>query len=76
MKKLLLFGVVLSLFFAGFFGVNTHNAYTSTQLNNQILHFAEMACKYDQCHATAASTGQRCKHCVSNRGDYYCWQHK
>jgi len=32
-------------------------------------------CKYDQCHATAKSTGQRCKHCVSNSGDLYCWQH-
>jgi predicted carbohydrate-binding protein with CBM5 and CBM33 domain len=33
------------------------------------------SCQYDQCHATAASTGQRCKHCVSNSGDLYCWQH-
>ena len=33
-------------------------------------------CKYDQCHATAKSTGERCKHCVSNDGDTYCWQHK
>lgn len=33
-------------------------------------------CKYDQCHATAKSTGNRCKHCVSNAGDLYCWQHK
>ena len=32
-------------------------------------------CRYGQCHATAKSTGRRCKHCVSNRGDYYCWQH-
>jgi hypothetical protein len=36
----------------------------------------EYDCKWDQCHATAASTGQRCKHCVSNEGDLYCWQHK
>jgi hypothetical protein len=33
-------------------------------------------CKYGQCHATAKSTGNRCKHCVSNSGDSYCWQHK
>lgn len=32
-------------------------------------------CKYDQCHATAKSTGKRCKHCVSNYGDRNCWQH-
>ncbi|MFN5910023.1 MAG: hypothetical protein ACK45H_01685 [Bacteroidota bacterium] len=35
-----------------------------------------MDCRYDQCHATAKSTGQRCKHCVSNYGDTYCWQHQ
>lgn len=33
-------------------------------------------CRYDQCHATAKSTGERCKHCVSNYGDLYCYQHK
>jgi hypothetical protein len=34
------------------------------------------ACKYGQCMATAASTGNRCLHCVSNSGDSYCWQHR
>lgn len=33
------------------------------------------ACKYAQCLGTAKSTGNRCKHCVSNNGDSYCWQH-
>jgi hypothetical protein len=33
-------------------------------------------CRYDQCHGIAKSTGQRCKHCVSNSGDNYCYQHK
>ncbi len=33
-------------------------------------------CRYGQCRATAASTGNRCLHCVSNEGDSYCWQHK
>jgi hypothetical protein len=33
-------------------------------------------CKYGQCHATAKSTGMQCKHCVSNLGDRFCWQHK
>lgn len=32
-------------------------------------------CRFGQCHATAKSTGKRCKHCVSNSGDLYCWQH-
>ena len=34
------------------------------------------ACKHGQCYATAASTGNRCLHCVSNAGDTYCYQHK
>lgn len=33
-------------------------------------------CRYGQCGATAASTGNRCLHCVSNAGDNYCYQHK
>jgi len=32
-------------------------------------------CRYGQCKAIAKSTGQQCKHCVSNAGDSYCWQH-
>ena len=32
-------------------------------------------CRYDQCHAIAKSTERRCKHCVSQKGDLYCWQH-
>ena len=33
-------------------------------------------CKYRQCNATAKSTGERCKHCVSKSSDYQCYQHK
>jgi hypothetical protein len=33
-------------------------------------------CKYRQCDATAKSTGNRCKHCVSKPSDYQCYQHK
>lgn len=36
----------------------------------------ESGCKHRQCKATAKSTGNRCKHCVSKSGDIYCWQHK
>ncbi len=35
-----------------------------------------VACTHGQCTAIAASTGKTCKHCVSNEGDLYCWQHK
>ena len=35
-----------------------------------------LACKFGQCQATAKSTGKQCKHCVSNDGDTYCFQHK
>jgi hypothetical protein len=34
-----------------------------------------LECRHGQCNATAASTGKRCLHCVSNAGDLYCWQH-
>lgn len=33
-------------------------------------------CRYGQCQATAKSTGNQCKHCVSNSGDSFCFQHK
>lgn len=33
-------------------------------------------CRFGQCQATAKSTGKQCKHCVSNSGDKYCYQHK
>ena len=32
-------------------------------------------CHYSQCLAIAKSTGERCRHCVSNKGDEFCWQH-
>lgn len=36
----------------------------------------EVNCRHGQCLAIAKSTGERCKHCVSNPGDLYCYQHK
>jgi hypothetical protein len=36
----------------------------------------KVACNYGQCQATAKSTGNQCKHCVSKSGDRYCFQHK
>lgn len=42
---------------------------------SKVLDKTEYNCKYGQCHAIAKSTKLRCKHCVSNSGDRYCWQH-
>lgn len=35
-----------------------------------------LECQHGQCQGTAKSTGKRCKHCVSNSGDRFCYQHK
>jgi len=35
-------------------------------------HIEKYDCKYNQCQATAKSTGNQCKHCVSNSEDSYC----
>ena len=44
-------------------------------LNDSIDCSRELKCKYGECIAIATSTGSQCLHCVSNQGDYYCWQH-
>jgi len=50
---------------------------TTKEISNSNLHQEEpIDCRYGQCGATAASTGNRCLHCVSNAGDSYCYQHK
>ena len=53
-------------------------AIDKVQSNNQktTSEVSSVECKYSQCTAIAASTGKTCKHCVSNEGDLYCWQHK
>ena len=51
----------------------TYPAVYSRQTQVQVE--ADLTCNYGQCNATAKSTGNRCKHCVSNSGDLYCWQH-
>lgn len=43
---------------------------------NSVKTEAAVACKHGQCQATAKSTGEQCKHCVSKEGDKYCFQHK
>ena len=50
---------------------------TTKEISNSNLHQEQPTdCRYGQCGATAASTGNRCLHCVSNAGDSYCYQHK
>jgi hypothetical protein len=68
MKNLLIV-LVLSISLFGFKLVPTKNNLKSNP--TEIL-----ACKFSQCQATAKSTGQQCKHCVSKNGDKYCFQHK
>jgi hypothetical protein len=70
-KIFLTLGVLLMTFSSfGFTDVN----YNLTN-NNNVLNI-EADCQYGQCQATAKSTGNQCRHCVSNSGDLYCWQHK
>jgi len=69
MKKII---IILSIIILG-------GIVSFTTLNNNPKETTEQSivtCKYDQCHATAKSTGKRCKHCVSKKGDKYCWQHR
>lgn len=50
--------------------------FTSESVVTQSIENVDYECKYGQCYGTAKSTGKRCKHCVSNKGDKYCYQHK
>ena len=68
-KLLVVFGLVVSALFANPSFENKEEVFTSSIVASQ-------NCNYGQCKATAKSTGKQCKHCVSNSGDSYCWQHK
>lgn len=70
MKKIL----ILTIFLIGIAGlqasdyrIGNTNSFANERIND---------CRYRQCSATAKSTGQRCKHCVSKSGHLFCWQHK
>ena len=67
--------ILLVVFIActSFNKANSSNSLTLIQ-ENQTEEIS--TCKYGHCQATAKSTGNRCKHCVSNKGDKYCWQHR
>ena len=67
MKKFLLLALSVGLF--GFTSISTTVAHYNPTITETV------DCKYGQCRATAKSTGNQCKHCVSNSGDSYCFQH-
>lgn len=72
-----LFALILSGFIYSNSFTNSNKIAAATGLaETNIEHAKFLECKYGQCKATAKSTGKRCKHCVSNDGDKYCWQHK
>lgn len=65
--------IIIFLTFISFLtGFNISNIGNENPSSNLIID----GCHYGQCQATAASTGKQCKHCVSNPGDSYCWQHQ
>ena len=68
MKKILLL-----VFSVGLFGFTTTATTVAeyTEINS-----TTVACNFGQCRATAKSTGNQCKHCVSNSGDSFCYEHK
>lgn len=67
MKSFILGLGILSLF--------SFTSIDNSQLEIQQGTYYTVDCNYSQCQATAKSTGNQCKHCVSNDGDSYCWQH-
>lgn len=71
MKKLLLLSF-LTLSLLTFSPNSLAKALTKTSIKKIV----SVECQYGQCQATAKSTGKQCKHCVSNSGDSYCFQHK
>jgi hypothetical protein len=70
MKKLLLLSF-LSLGLLSF----SPTSYTKSGDETSISKNPTVDCYYSQCQAIAKSTGEQCKHCVSNEGDSFCWQH-
>jgi hypothetical protein len=71
MKKLLL----LSFLALGLLSISP-NSFAKAINYSTVKKNAPVECQYSQCQAIAKSTGNQCKHCVSNSGDSFCWQHK
>jgi len=57
------------------YSISNSNSNLSSIAQLTSLNSENVECQYAQCQATAKSTGNRCKHCVSNSGDTYCYQH-
>jgi hypothetical protein len=72
-KHLLKIGIALTLMFVGL----TTTSFVENQTSQLFPKNQEVSdCHYGQCKATAKSTGKQCRHCVSNEGDSYCYQHR
>jgi hypothetical protein len=69
MKQFILAFLLLSL-------LSVSSSFTASRVGNGKAETTFVTCKHGQCQATAKSTKKRCKHCVSQSGDKYCWQHK
>lgn len=69
MKKILLVVLLLGTTFTVTEARNTST--NSVSVKNNLIE-----CRYGQCQATAKSTKKQCRHCVSNDGDKFCYQHK
>ncbi len=68
-------GIVVALLFT-LCGTTAQGATTPIDSTSPPAASVPAECHFGQCQAIAKSTGQQCKHCVSNKGDLYCWQHK
>ena len=75
MKKLLVISSIIFVTLFSFVHLSANNQKIATITGNELA-TEFVACKYRQCNATAKSTGNRCKHCVSKDSHYQCWQHR
>lgn len=73
MKKFVLLILMLGLFSFTPMSFDKSETRTSVKKSEKVV---SSDCRFGQCQATAKSTGKQCKHCVSEKGDLYCWQHK
>ncbi len=71
MKKILFTVLLLGTTLSSTFIEARNTSKNSVSVKNNLIE-----CRYGQCQATAKSTGKQCKHCVSNGGDKFCYQHK
>lgn len=64
------------LLIIGVIGFLSFRTFNNNDVKTSAINYSTVNCKIGQCQATAKSTDNRCKHCVSNSGDSYCWQHR